>query len=330
MESKIISVVTGASGFVGSHMVDYLLEKGHHVKCILRKTSSTKWLEGKQVEIFYSGLFDKEKLKEVLKDADYLFHIAGVVKAKTEDGYFKGNVQTTRTLLDALCEIDSKVKRIVIVSSQTACGPSLDGKPCNEGTPEHPITTYGRSKLAEEKLAKSYMDKLPITIVRLPAVYGERDTEIYQVFKTYKMGIMTLVGFDEKKLNLSHVYDVVNGIFLAATSDKSKGQLYFIASEEIYTWEQISQSIKKAFGRSALTIRVPHFLVYTVAAIAQFFAMFSSKAATFNLEKAKDFVQKEWTCDVSKAKNELGYKQNISLDEGMMRTISWYREMKWL
>lgn len=330
MESKIISVVTGASGFVGSHMVDYLLEKGHHVKCILRKTSSTKWLEGKPVEIFYTGLFDKEKLKEILQDADYLFHIAGVVKAKNEEGYFKGNVDTTRTLLDALCELDTKIKRIVVVSSQTACGPSLNGKPCNEETPEHPITTYGRSKLAEEKLAKSYMNKLPITIVRLPAVYGERDTEIYQVFKTYKMGLMTLVGFDEKKLNLSHVYDVVNGIYLAATSDKSIGQIYFIASEEIYTWEQISQSIKKAFGRGALKIRIPHFLVYTVAAIAQFFAMFSSSAATFNLEKARDFVQKEWTCDVSKAKNELGYKQIISLDEGMKRTISWYREMKWL
>ncbi len=330
MESKIISIVTGASGFVGSHMVDYLLEKGHHVRCILRKTSSTKWLEGKSVEIFYSGLFDKEKLKEVLRDADYLFHIAGVVKAKTEEGYFKGNVETTKTLLDALCELNSKIKRIIVVSSQTACGPSLDDKPCDENTPEHPITTYGKSKLAEEKIAKSYMDKLPITIVRLPAIYGERDTEIYQMFKTYKMGIMPIVGFNDKKLNLSHVSDVVNGIYLAAVSENSINNTYFIASEEIYTWTQISKAIEKAFGRKALTIRIPHLIVYTVAAFAEFFAMFSSKAATFNMEKAKDFVQSNWTCDVSKAKRELGYNQKISLEVGLKRTIDWYREMKWL
>ncbi|MEG8947180.1 NAD-dependent epimerase/dehydratase family protein [Rosettibacter firmus] len=330
MESKIISVVTGASGFVGSHMVDYLLSKGHTVKCILRKTSSTRWLKDKPVEIFYTGLFEKEKLKEILKDADYLFHIAGIVKAKEPEEYFKGNVETTRTLLEALSEIENKIKKVVIVSSQTACGPSLDGKPCTEETPEHPITTYGRSKLAEEQLAKSFMNKLPITIVRLPAVYGERDTEIYQVFKVYKMGIMTLVGFDEKKLNLSHVDDVVNGIYLAAISENSKGQTYFIASEKIYSWLEISDAIEKAFGKKAIIIRIPHLIVYTVAAFAEFFAMFSSKAATFNLEKAKDFVQKEWTCDVSKAKKELGYKQNVSLEEGIRRTVEWYKKMNWL
>lgn len=330
MESKNISVVTGASGFVGSHMVDYLLSKGHQVKCILRESSSKRWLENKPIEFFYTGLFDKEKLKDVLKDADYLFHIAGVVKAKNEEGYFKGNVETTRTLLDVLCEVNPQIKRVIIVSSQTACGPSLDGKPCTEETKEHPITTYGRSKLAEEQLAKKYMDRLSITIVRLPAVYGERDTEIYQVFKTYKMGIMTLVGFDEKKLNLIHVADAVHGIYLAAVSENSKSKIYFIASEEIYNWEQISKTISIAFGRKALIVRVPHFIVYLVAAIAEFFALFSSKAATFNLEKAKDFVQKNWTCDVSKAKNELGYRQNIPLDEGMKRTINWYREVKWL
>ncbi|AFN75977.1 NAD-dependent epimerase/dehydratase [Melioribacter roseus P3M-2] len=330
MESKITSVVTGASGFVGSHLVDYLLSKGHKIKCILRETSSRRWLENKPVEVYTTGLFDKEGLKEVLKDADYLFHIAGVVKSKTEEGYFKGNVETTRNLLDALLEVNPSIKRVVISSSQTACGPSLDGKPVNEETPEHPITTYGRSKLEQEKAAKSYMDKLPITIVRLPAVYGERDTEIYQVFKTYKMGLMTLVGFDNKKLNLIHVADAVEGIYLAAVSEQSKGQIYFIASEKIYDWHEISEAIKKAFGRGALKIKIPHFLVYAVAAIAEFFALFSKKAATFNMEKARDFVQPAWTCDVSKAVKELGFRQKVSLEEGMKRTIGWYREMKWL
>ncbi len=330
MDSKIISIVTGASGFVGSHLVDYLISKNHYVKCILRETSSTRWLKDKPVEIVYSSLYDKEKLKEALKDADYLFHVAGVVKAKDEDGYFKGNVETTRTLLNALTEIENKIKKIVIVSSQTACGPSLNGLPCTEEAPEHPITAYGRSKLEEERLAKSYMNKLPITIVRLPAIYGERDTEIYKLFKTYKMGIMLLVGFNDKKFNLSHVSDVVNGIYLAAMSEKSNGQTYFIASEKYYSWKEVVEVIKKVFGKKALIIRVPHFIVYAVAAIAEFLALFNSRAATFNLEKAKDFVQENWTCDVSKAQNELGYSQKVSLEVGIKRTINWYKEMKWL
>lgn len=330
MSNKIVSVITGASGFVGSHLADYLLAKGHHVRCILRKTSSKRWLENKPVEIIDCGLFDKDALKNVLKDADYLFHIAGVVKSKNEEGYFKGNVETTKNLLDVVAEVNLNIKRVVIASSLTACGPSLNGKPSTEETPEHPITTYGRSKLAQEQLAKKYMPKLPITIVRLHAIYGERDTEIYKVFQTYKMGLMTLVGFNEKRLNVLHVSDAVEGIYLAAEKEKAIGEIYFIASEKIYTWQRFGEAIAKAYGRKALTINVPHFLVYTIAAIAQFFSMFSSRAATFNLEKAKDFVQKDWTCDVSKAKRDLGFRQKVSLEEGMKRTIDWYREMKWL
>jgi len=329
MNSKNISVVTGASGFVGSNLVDRLIAEGHQVKCILRNSSSKRWLEGKPVEIFDCGLFDKEALKSILKDADYLFHIAGVIKSKKEEGYYRGNVETTRTLLDVLCEVNPNIKHVVITSSQTACGPSLDGIISNEQTKEHPITTYGRSKLAQEQLVKKYMDKLPITIIRPPAVFGPRDTEIYLVLKNYKMGMMTLVGFNKKELSLVYVDDLVNGIYLASITEKAKGQIYFIAAEEINNWPQVSGFIGKAFGRKALNIRFPHWLVYTVAAFAQFFAMFSSKPATFNLEKARDFVQEAWTCDASKAKMDLGYKQSISIEEAMKRTVAWYKKMKW-
>ncbi|MBI3123818.1 MAG: NAD-dependent epimerase/dehydratase family protein [Ignavibacteriales bacterium] len=330
MSSKIISIVTGASGFVGSHLVDKLLAEGHHVKCILRSSSSRKWLEGKPVEIVNCGLFDKAALKEVLKGADYIYHVAGIVKAKTEEEYFKGNVESTKTLLDVAAEVNTNLKRFVVVSSQTACGPSFNGKPCSEETQEHPITTYGRSKFAQEALAKSYFDKLPITIVRPPAVFGERDTEVYLIFKTYKAGLMTLIGFDDKKLNLIHVADLVTGIYEASISPNTIGQKYFVASEELYTWPQVGDAIAKALGKRALTLRLPHSLVYSVAAIAQFFAMFSSKAATFNLEKARDFVQPGWTCDVSKAKKDFGFTQKVSLEEGIKRSIDWYKEMKWL
>ncbi|MBU0473789.1 MAG: NAD-dependent epimerase/dehydratase family protein [Bacteroidetes bacterium] len=330
MITKNISVVTGASGFVGSHLVDYLLEKGDEVHCIVRRSSSLRWLEGKNVVIHDSGLFDFNSLKIILKDIDFLYHVAGVVKAKTEEGYFKGNVETTRNLLDAVLEVAPNIKRVLIVSSLTASGPSKLDFPVDEESIPNPITTYGRSKVAQEELAKKYMDKLPITIVRPPAIYGDRDTEIYLVFKTYKQGLMTLVGFNRKELSIIYVKDLVQGIYLAATSEIAKGETYFISSKEFYNWPQIGKVIKNAMGKGAINLRLPHFLVYIVAAFAQFFSMFSSKPATFNLEKARDFVQEAWTCDTTKAQKDLGFVEKYSLDEGMKATIDWYKKEKWL
>ena len=330
MNTKNISVVTGANGFVGSHLVDYLLEKGDEVHCIVRKSSNLRWLNGKNVIIHDSGLFDKKELNKVLKEVDFLYHIAGVVKAKTVDGYFKGNVETTKNLLDAVLEVAPKIKRVLIVSSLTASGPSKLDFPNNENTPTNPITTYGKSKAAQEELAKKYMDKLPITIIRPPAIYGDRDTEIYIVFKTYKQGLMTLVGFNRKELSINYVKDLVNGIYLAATKEIAKGEIYFISSKEFYNWLQIGKVIKKAMGKGALNLRLPHFLVYIVASVAQFISMFSSKPATFNLEKARDFVQEAWTCDTTKAQKDLGFVEKYSLEEGMKNTIDWYKKEKWL
>jgi len=330
MNTKNISVVTGANGFVGSHLVDYLLTKGDKVHCIVRKSSNLKWLNGKDVIIHDSGLFDKNELKKNLKDADYLYHVAGVVKAKTEEGYFKGNVETTKKLLDSVLEVAPNIKRVLIVSSLTASGPSKLDFPNNEDTQTNPITTYGRSKVAQEELAKSYMDKLPITIVRPPAIYGDRDTEIYLVFKTYKQGLMTLVGFNRKELSIIYVKDLVHGIYLAATKKIAKGETYFISSKEFYNWPQIGKVIKNAMGKGAINLRLPHFLVYIVAAFAQFFSMFSSKPATFNLEKARDFVQEAWTCDTTKAQKDLGFVEKYSLEEGMKATIDWYKKENWL
>ena len=325
-----IAVVTGANGFVGSHLVDYLLSKDLIVRCITRKSSNLRWLEGKKVENFDCGLFDKENLKAVLKDADYLFHIAGVVKAKNVDGYYKGNVDTTRNLLEVIADVNPGISRVVIASSQTAGGPSLDGEPIKEEDIPNPITTYGRSKLAQEELAKSFMDKFPVTICRAPAIFGERDTEIYLVFKTFQKGLMTLIGFNKKKLSLLHVADLVKGLYLAAVTETAANKLYYISSEKYYTWPQVGDAMSAAMGKKAFYLKIPHTIVYLVAAIAQFFSLFSRKAATFNIEKARDFVQTYWLCDTSKAVKELGYGQEVSIEEGIKRTVDWYREMKWL
>jgi len=330
MEIKNIALVTGANGFVGSHLVDFLLEKNFKVKCLVRKTSDLKWLKDKDVEIFDCGLFDIDDLNNAVKNVDYVFHVAGVVKSKKPEGYFKGNVETTKNLLEACLKTKETIKKVVIVSSQTACGPSLGGKLVDESTKPHPITTYGRSKWEEELMATSYMDRLPITICRAPAVYGERDTEILIFFDTFNKGLMTTIGIKDKNISLIHVVDLVKGFYLAAINPISSGQTYFISSEVIYNWKQIGDITYKVLNKKPINIKVPHLVVYTVAAIAQSFAMFSSKAATLNLEKARDLIQSDWTCDTSKAVRELGYKQEISAEEGVARTCKWYKEVGWL
>jgi nucleoside-diphosphate-sugar epimerase len=330
MNNKKIAVVTGANGFVGSHLVDHLLEENFTVKCITRKTSDLKWLKGKDVEIFDCGLTNKEALKKAFYGAEYIYHVAGVVKSKTPDGYFKGNVDTTRVLLETALEFKDVLKRFLIVSSQTACGPSLNGKVINEKDECKPITTYGRSKLAQEELARAYMDKLPITICRAPAVYGERDTEIFIFFQTFNKGLMTEVGFDRKRVSLIHVKDLVRGFYLASMSEKAIGQTYFISSEKYYTWKEVGDITSKVLNKKPLKVKVPHLIVYIIAGIAQFFAQFSSKPATLNLEKARDLVQHAWICDTSKATIDFGYRQQISLEEGIKRTCDWYKEMNWL
>jgi dihydroflavonol-4-reductase len=330
MTKKQIAVVTGANGFVGSHLVDYLLTKKFEVRCVVRKSSNLQWLEGKEVKIFDCGLFDKNGLREAFKDVNYIFHVAGVVKAKDEAGYVKGNVEATKVLLEVAAEMKDQLKKFVVVSSQTVSGPALNGEPVTENMEPNPLTTYAKSKLRQEQLALSFKKKIPITICRAPAIFGERDTEIFIYFQVFNRGLTTMIGFDKKELSLLHVADLAEGLYLAAISDKSNGETYFISSEKFYNWNEVGDITSKVLGKKAFKIRIPHFIVFTIAAFAQFFAMFSSKPATLNIEKAKDLTQKYWICDTSKAVNELGYKQKISLEEGIKRTCDWYKKMKWI
>lgn len=325
-----VVVVTGANGFVGSHLVDHLLEKNYEVRCIVRKSSDLKWLNGKDIKIFDCGLLDIEGMSKAFQNADYIYHVAGVVKSKKPEGYFKGNVDTTKALLDAACMNVSTLKRVLVVGSLTTVGPSTNETPADENVIPKPITTYGRSKLAQEELANSYKGKLPITICRAPAVYGERDTEIFIFFQTFNKGLMTTIGFDRKVISLIHVRDLVEGFVLAAQSEKAKGETYFISSDKYYTWDEVGEVTGKIMNKKPFKVAVPHPVVYSVAAIAQFLSLFSKKPATLNLEKAKDITQHAWICSTSKAAKDFGYRQKISLEQGIERTVNWYSQIKWL
>ena len=327
----MITAVTGGTGFIGSHLVDRLLEKGHEVRVLVRKTSNLRWLEGKDVQLVEGDIRDASTLEDFIRDADYIYHIAGVVKARDRAGYFAGNVTSTENMLDAAKRFAPNLRRFLYVSSQTAAGPSPSlERPIREDDPPHPITTYGESKIAAENAVRAAGGDIPWTIVRPPAMYGPRDTEIFIYFQTISRGLNSMIGFDDKRLSLLHCDDLVRGMILAAESEKSIGETYFISSEEYYSWPQVGRLTAEIMGTRYFTVRLPHGLVFMVAGAAQFVAGLQRRPATLNVEKARDITQRYWTCDVSKAKRDLGYSQEMRLEEGIRNTVDWYREHGWL
>lgn len=325
-------LVTGATGFIGSHVADKLLAKGYYVRCIARKTSNLRWLDGKNFEIVEASLDNPESLIKAVEGVDYVYHVAGLTFARNYEEFLKGNRDATANLISVVEKHAPNIKRFLFVSSQTVAGPAKSlYEPVDETTPRNPITSYGRSKKEAEDVVLSYKDKIPFTIVRAPAVYGPRDTAIYDIFRTVKMGLGTMVGFRDKYISLIHSEDLSRGIIEAAESEKTKDEIYFVSSEEFYTWKQLINIIAEKMNKKfVLKIRLPHFIVLTVAAISEFLGKFSDKPPVFNYEKGIDFIQDYWICSTEKAKRDFGYRQMMSIEDGMQNTIEWYKQNKWL
>lgn len=324
-------VVTGGTGFVGSHVVDELLRRNHNVICIARSTSNLRWLNGKPVTIVDGSLTNQNSLNTAFEQADAVIHVAGLTAARNEEEFMQGNKVGTENVLRSALTRANSLKRFLHVSSLAAVGPAQSkNSPITEETPYHPITAYGRSKKAAEDVVLRAKDKLPITIVRPPAVYGERDEAILSFFQTVNKHIAPLIGFSEKWVSLVHVTDLANGIVSAMESPNTIGKSYFVSSDEFYTWKQISQLTASILDKKALTIKLPHSLVMTIAGISGFMGRFSSKPPVLNYEKGLDIIQDFWICSTESARKDFGYKQQVSLAEGIKRTTAWYKQEGWL
>ncbi|MEM7103463.1 MAG: NAD-dependent epimerase/dehydratase family protein [Bacteroidota bacterium] len=327
---QLTAVVTGANGFVGSHLTELLLEEGMRVKAILRATSNTRWLDEEKVEIIRCGLTNAEDLEKAFEGVDYIFHIAGVVASKKKEGFYQGNVETTRNVLDAALQTEG-IKKVVVTSSLAAAGPTVPGKPLDELHEGKLVSTYGESKKAQEDLTQTYMDKLPITIVRPPAVFGERDTEVFLFFQTLNKGLFTQIGLRPKTLSLVHVKDLVKGIYQAGISEVAIGEIYFLGSiQPEYSWDVVGGLSSKILGKKPISLKLPHAIIYVAAAFSQAFSIFQKKPPTLNLEKANEIVQPSWSCTSEKAIEQLGYSEGANLEERLRQTLDWYKAEGWL
>lgn len=320
--------VTGGTGFIGSHLVDTLLDQDDYseIRCLIR--TNKKWLKGKDFKRVKGDLSDLNVLRKAVKDVDVVFHIAGRVKAPTYQELERANVDATENLI----RIAQKegVPKIVVLSSLAAAGPSQNG-PVTEDAPMHPVSNYGKSKKQMEEVIHQIADEgTSITILRPPAVYGPREDQIYSFFRMVNKRICPIIGDGKHpKISMIYVGDVVNGILKAAEQKTSGIHTYFISGQKIYTWDEIRGTTTKVLGKKAVPIYVNPKLVKKIAGTVEKAASFFGIYPVLNKEKAKELIL-EWTCTSEKAERELGYTSEYSLSEGISRTIHWYQKHHWL
>jgi nucleoside-diphosphate-sugar epimerase len=323
-------LVTGGTGFIGSHLVERLRDKGYEVRCIAKDAMNARLLESRGCSVVIGDLNSPVSWEPLLEDVDTVYHVAGVTRCRKPAEYYEGNYLATKKVVDTCMRVSPDISHFVYVSSQTAIGPSVDGLPVGEETPYHPVSHYGKSKMLAELEVQRAEGKLPVTIVRPSAVYGPRERDMYDYIKTIKHGLKLLIGFHDKLMSLIHVEDLVNGIILAGESALAAGEKYFLGSEEYYSYSEIGATIARVVHRHPLSLRLPHCLVWSVGAVSTVIGKLSGQQVFLNIEKAREVVQPAWTCSVAKARTQLGFHQRVSLEEGMRQTYRWYVENGWL
>lgn len=323
------ALVTGASGFIGSNLVDRLLAEGAQVKCLVRPRSNLIWLGGKPLTLVSGDFYDPASLAPAVQDVDVVFHVAGATRAARRSGYFLGNLEATRNLLLACEEYGPKDQKLLFVSSLAAAGPS-SRTPLSEDQEPCPVSAYGESKLAAEKAVLAFGRRRPVTIIRPPAVYGPRDRDTFMLFKSVQRGLHVIPGRGVQKVCLVHVQDLVTGILQAVRSELAPGRVYYICGEGHYDWQTVGDYLGRALGRRFWTLYVPWGVMGLVALGGSLASQFTRSPTLMSLDKRRDMRQDNWLCSYERGRAEIGFQPAIGLLSGLATTAAWYKEMGWL
>jgi nucleoside-diphosphate-sugar epimerase len=323
-------LVTGGTGFVGSHMVELLLKEGHEVVCPVRSLSALRNLAD-----IPATIVTMDRIEETLAHGpavDYVIHLAASTRSLDYEGYRKANVDYTRMLLQhfAVPERAQALKRFVLISSQAVAGPSNDGAPVKESDPPRPVSLYGHSKLEAEELVASFGGRLPVTVIRPPTVFGPRDVDVLGVFRTAKFGFVTYIAGPDRLVSIVYVEDLVNGILKAALSSVARDRAYYMANPEPVVWKDFSLLIARILGCRAVAIPVPLALMRILSAGGDILGRVRGKAVLFRSEKLVEMEQLAWVCSSERAYRELQWKPRVPLDEAIRKTAQWYKDNKWL
>jgi len=317
-------LVTGGTGFIGSHLVPRLAASGEPVRCLLRpRRGKCDFPAG--VEVAEADLSSGSGVKRALDGADTVLHLAGVTKALDARAYYDGNARATETLAKACA---GRAIRFVHVSSLAAIGPSEGRAPVGyDGTP-HPLSNYGKSKLEAERIVRSLLPRA--VIVRPPVVYGPRDTDVFQLLKSISKGLVVEIAGGERWFSAIYVEDLVEGILTAARAPQAEGRDYFLAHPKAASWSELGRLAAGVMRRTPRVVRIPAPLAYAVGWLAEIRSRMTGVPGIISREKIDEARCEAWVCETQRAAAELGFEARTTLAEGLAKTLGWYKEAGWL
>lgn len=341
MNGKIL--ITGASGFIGSFIVEEALRQGLETWAAVRKSSSKAFLQDERIHFIELNLSSEEALKEQLQGHafDYVVHAAGVTKCLHKEDFRRINTDGTMNLVRAIMELKMPIKRFVYISSLSIMGAIREQQPyteIQENDTAQPNTAYGKSKLeAEEWLSRLNKELgarneelLPYVILRPTGVYGPRERDYFMMFKSIKAHTDFAVGFQQQDITFVYVTDVVQAVFLALEKGKT-GRRYFLSDGAVYQSSTFSNLIRKELGNPWwIRITAPIWLLRIITFCGEYFGRMTGKVTALNNDKYNIMRQRNWRCDITPAKEELGYEPKVQLEEGVKRSVKWYQENGWL
>ena len=329
-------LITGASGFIGSFIVEEALRQGMETWAAVRSSSSRAYLNDQRINFIELDLSDEQRLTEQLKDHqfDYVVHAAGVTKCINKDDFRRVNTEGTRHLVAALRALRMPIERFVFLSSLSVMGAIREQQPYTEiredDTPQ-PNTAYGKSKLeAEETLKARSEEQFPYVILRPTGVYGPREKDYFIMAKSIKGHSDFAVGYKPQDITFVYVKDVVQAVFLALDHGKT-GRTYFLSDGKVYRSATFSNLIRRELGNPWwIRITAPIWILRIVTAVGDIIGRLSGKAIALNNDKYHILRQRNWRCDIQPAIDELGYKPQYDLERGVRETIAWYKKEWWI
>ena len=336
-------LITGASGFIGSFIVEEALNRGFETWAAVRKSSSKAFLQDERIHFIELNLSSEAELKQQLKDIqfDYVVHAAGVTKCLHKEDFFRINTEGTKNLVRALLDLQMPLKRFVYISSLSIMGAIREEQPYKEIREQDkamPNTAYGKSKLEAEQwlvslnkeLEKRNEKLLPYVILRPTGVYGPRECDYFMMAKSIQSHTDFAVGFKQQDITFVYVTDVVQAVFLAMEKGQT-GRCYFLSDGEVYQSSTFSDLIRKELGNPWwIRITAPLWLLRIITFCGEYMGHITGKVTALNNDKYNIMKQRNWRCDINPARQELGYEPQVKLEEGVRRSIAWYKKNKWL
>ncbi len=318
--------LTGATGFLGSHIADQLLAAGCRVRASVRATSNPRWLAGKPVEIVEMDLGSVEDCRTFVTGATAVVHCAGLVSATREEDYRKANVDTTRALLEAGQEVwEGTADRVfLLISSLAAHGPAGISRPAVETSECHPITAYGRSKLAAEQLVLDGGWNFRGVSLRPPGLYGPRDTEFVPLFKAARWGVTARIGRSLTGLSLVDGRDAAAAAVALLASEQATGPYFVDDGQAGYSWPQLAAALGQAAGRKVRVLPLPLGLLKLAAALVG--RGRAARSPVLNADRLADLDAEGWACDGSRLNRDTGFRAQFDLERGFRTTMDVLRE----